>query len=561
MMICAKPRPARTTTIAAWLIGVAVLFQPLPSWALGLGGITLRSALGQPLLAEIELIGAGDAPLDAACFRLAPGSDAETGYPWLRRGRLTPDSGGRANRLILTTRTPLWDPLLEVGIDVTCGAGLSRRYTLLPQPLTEPQLAAAAASPAETPAEVSAGAEPAEPTQAASPTEKRPARRHRTRPAAGAAPAAQPPSGQAAAPATTAARKSGRRKEDRLVLGAVDEADLPSLALTVSLGDPGRIARTDAAERERWRQEQRVFFAQQSRDEAFADMQSRIRSLEEEISRLKVDASAANPPANMAAPTGAASAVAASAGEPVPRAAAASGTSPAAIGALLLSLVGSAALLALLLRRRGSRQPLPEAAETAVTAAEQPTTPAEPGADDDQSAAPGPPPPQDLPAVPVVTETPPVDDNVTHWATPDEEDSVVELADVLQALGMGGQARDTLAAYVAAHPKKAISPWLKLLQLYYDAGHKAEFEVLANQLHASFNIDVVRWDAYARSDADATIEQFAHIVERLIKLWPTPACAEYLWLLLTDNRNGQRRGLPVETIDEILMLSRVLRTR
>jgi hypothetical protein len=143
----------------------------------------------------------------------------------------------------------------------------------------------------------------------------------------------------------------------------------------------------------------------------------------------------------------------------------------------------------------------------------------------------------------------------------DEEDAVVELADVLLSLSMSAHAVETLVAYIEANPKKAITPWLKLMKMYRETGQREDFDRLAEEVMSAFNVDRISWDDFDVGNNHAGIEQYQHIEKKLVSCWGTDECLQYLKHLLADNREGTRAGFPIEVVNEILMLIGVLKTR
>ncbi|HRK10083.1 MAG TPA: hypothetical protein PKV00_03645, partial [Thauera sp.] len=141
----------------------------------------------------------------------------------------------------------------------------------------------------------------------------------------------------------------------------------------------------------------------------------------------------------------------------------------------------------------------------------------------------------------------------------DEHKSAVELADIMMSFGRLHGAAETLAEFIRGNPKQAITPWLKLLEVYRAAGLRAEFDAIANELHRTFNVNTVYWQNYdALRAVEASLEDYPHIATKLEKSWRTPECQQFLEVLLRDNRDGSRNGFPFPVIDEILLLSAIL---
>lgn len=141
----------------------------------------------------------------------------------------------------------------------------------------------------------------------------------------------------------------------------------------------------------------------------------------------------------------------------------------------------------------------------------------------------------------------------------EEHDSAVELADIMISFGRVHGAAETLADFIRSNPKQAITPWLKLMDVYRMAGMRMEFDALARQLNKTFNVKTVTWDNFdeARKPAKG-LEDLPHIVAALTESWGTRECQAYLEKLLRDNRDGAREGFPIAIIDDILALAGIL---
>ncbi len=141
----------------------------------------------------------------------------------------------------------------------------------------------------------------------------------------------------------------------------------------------------------------------------------------------------------------------------------------------------------------------------------------------------------------------------------EEHKSAVELADIMISFGRVQGAAETLAEFIRGNPREAVTPWLKLLEVYRAAGLRGEFETIAGELNKTFNVTAVNWDNYQTLRAASTsLEDLPHIAETLQRSWRTTACQRYLQQLLRDNRDGTRVGFPFTVIDEILTLSAIL---
>ena len=104
----------------------------MPALAMGLGNIDVRSGLGQPLSAQIELY---DAPqrLDAGCFRLLQSQNDLPFAPLKAAIKLQQNQNGHAQLEISTYQT-LNEPIILLNLVDECEQQISREYTLLLDP-------------------------------------------------------------------------------------------------------------------------------------------------------------------------------------------------------------------------------------------------------------------------------------------------------------------------------------------------------------------------------------------------------------------------------------------
>ncbi len=338
------------------------------------------------------------------------------------------------------------------------------------------------------------------------------------------------------------------------MLGAGAPSPDDRLRLSTELTSFGRIGSTSNEEREQLRREQNVLMAVDRTIVAQLELNERIRQLEDAQRRMAEQARAeagATPDAGDAA--------------------AAKPDSDERewlyLAAMLagLSLLLAVALLAL--RRRTNRTiEINESAGAGEAAAplskiepaestEAPATTAQSGSEPSISAtaaelrgAEGAVVAAPQPAVPLPDEE-----------AAEEHESAIELAEIMMGFGRVQGAAETLAEFIQSNPKKSVTPWLKLLEVYRAAGLRSDFDALARQLNKTFNVKSVTWDTFDEARAASkSIEQMPHLAKTLTDLWGTPACQAYLEKLLRDNRDGTREGFPLSAIDEILVLAAIL---
>jgi hypothetical protein len=231
---------------------------------------------------------------------------------------------------------------------------------------------------------------------------------------------------------------------------------------------------------------------------------------------------------------------------------------------------GIAAGLAHMLSRRSARQnevelPLAIAGNHhAVTA--RPATPVLVSAsagrpDSPRSAVAAPPSDVDIPL-----DDSPLDDNptsVTNQQTVEidfnDGNSALELAEIMLSFGRIKGAAETLAMHIEENAPNNIQPWSLLLDLYRRSNMHSEFEALAEQMRHKFNVRIPAWaDSTTPVSGLKSLEDYAHVVWRINNCWGEQECMDYLYELVLDNRSGNRGGFPLEVVEEIALLMRVL---
>ncbi len=148
--------------LTAQLVAGAMLALPIWVHAAGLGKLTVKSALGQPLSAEIELLVADKAELDSLNASLASGEaykDAQIEFaPVLSTLQFSIEKRADGRPILkLTSSRPVNDPFMDMLIELNWASGrLLREYTVLLDPpgIAAPQtVAPVAISAPETRAE------------------------------------------------------------------------------------------------------------------------------------------------------------------------------------------------------------------------------------------------------------------------------------------------------------------------------------------------------------------------------------------------------------------------
>lgn len=175
---------------------LSLLLLPSGAWALGLGGIRPESALNQPFVGEIDLLGANPDQLDSVKVVLAQDAEfAKRGterQDFLSKLRFKPQISARGKMVVRVTSTePIREPYMDFLVEVIWPTGrLVKGYTVLLDP---PVTARRSPPPAEPPVARTTAAAPSA-TRAQAPT---------------TAPAVTPPARSAVRPVTSAAAEAG----------------------------------------------------------------------------------------------------------------------------------------------------------------------------------------------------------------------------------------------------------------------------------------------------------------------------------------------------------------
>jgi pilus assembly protein FimV len=156
----------RAITIVTFGLLAGAIALPGPVLALGLGKLTVDSALGQPLSARIELTSATREELDTLTARVAdPTLYRENNLTYqaaLARTRITVDNSGPTPVLKVTSPVSVQEPFLDLMIEMNWASGrVVREYTFLldppgtgatmvAEPTTPARAGTAAAPPART---------------------------------------------------------------------------------------------------------------------------------------------------------------------------------------------------------------------------------------------------------------------------------------------------------------------------------------------------------------------------------------------------------------------------
>jgi hypothetical protein len=589
----------------ASIVALTAALTPALANAIGFGEIALHSRIGEPLMAEVPIVSnSSETPL-AACFSMVAlrGSD----FPVVTAAKPRLIKRGSSYILQIVGDRPISEPVFAIGVRANCGYDFERQYVLMPEPPIELAQAyggsptsAAPVRPAGTtsqwlaregdtleaiaearapnnPAErrrLLAGLKrtnpelesdtplaegtivqmpqvqrkrPAPPPKAAADTALTSASQAEARPPRQAAAPTRQPKAPPAAPAASGGA-------DRLVLGAAaGEPPQPKTA-----GNSGSTSLTETEER-LLKLETTLHRLTQEIEKMDQAIDLATKALEAQ-SHLQM-AQNMQPPAAPAPGV----AIQSAAAKPAASSNWLELLLSAAIGAGLS--IGMAQFLGRRRRYPGDEEvPLAFSGYRNEATPSLPPRPAEPVTQTPLPEAPAlrstdTPPPLEAVAPPQVEEC-----DIPLQLEPDviearseDEHSVLELAEIMLAFGRLRGAADTLAEHIDQTMPKSFEPWNMLLDLYRRGGMRQEFEELAPKMRIRFNAQIPDWNESSTPISGLkTLEDFPHVIQQACKLWGSQAGVDYLYGLVHDTRAGQRNGFPLEVVEEIALLIRIL---
>lgn len=586
------------------LAAIAAALTAGQSLAAGFGEISLQSRIGEPLRAEIPLVG-DDSGIATACFRLAPLKNSD--LPVLTAARIRLLRVGDGYRIIIAGSKAIQDPAFVIALRADCGVELERDYVLMPQPPVALPLAETAESVGQRPSHpqnpasnpgpgrslsafdgdtLESIAESLAPDDAArrrrllaglrranpdleidQPLEAGARVRMPERPRRAAAPKAAAsdnanPSGTAKPDTTATARAIAKPAErsprgDRLVLGAPPEE-------SAAREKPGTLKATLPEVEERiLRMETTLNLLNQQVEKLNQAMNlaTEALALQQQLQMAQsLQAPPQPPPATITLPP-----------PPLPQR-----PESGHWIELLASALAGGVLVALAAHRLGRRPrsaaepPPPQPPAQRDTTAETPATPGMPAgtaplrrAETVRTTAPvsdeidfilGDPSQPPLPAASAAPANTPGEDMIV-----DESESALQLAEIMLSFGRVRGAADSLASFIEHSAPDRIEPWLMLLNLYRRGDMQPEYETLMRRIGRRFNFQVPEWEqSQTPISGLKSLEDYGHVTRRLTLSWGTQASHDFLHGLIQDNRQGQRAGFPLEVVEEIALLLRVL---
>jgi hypothetical protein len=485
-----------------FLLGLGLGFAGSAA-GLGLGELDVRSSLGEPLHATVNILDPGETTAQE-CFSLAPSEGSIA--PSLRAQLSLEQSGGKT---LLHIRTPysVNDPIAQFALVSACEGRLQRDYVILLDPPA--QITPAIIETAPAAAERSVPIAP--PAPRATPPQRQ---AKRTPPAATSQPASD--SRQAGAPSAQAAASDSA---PRLVLSGKRKPSLAgaelALRLDTNLPDPTRFRPQGLTDTE-------LSDENTALSRKLAHLEAQMLALQKRNAELE-----ARLPAAPATATPAAS-------QPVKW--------PLAL--LIMGLLTGAGTLAVWLRRRKQ-----EPVNYMVDDWTRPST----------IAMPGSPKPATVP-VPTPNEMQPAPERMPEIAQPvlpestEIKDDILDQAEVYMAHGHGELAVHLLQEHLRDAPGESPVPWLLLLDLLHREGDTENYAAASAECRRHFNINLSGHPVSQDNEIGMGLEAYPHLLDELVEKWRSPDLDDFFKDLIYDHRGGTRMGFEPSAYRDLLLL-------
>jgi hypothetical protein len=136
------------------------------------------------------------------------------------------------------------------------------------------------------------------------------------------------------------------------------------------------------------------------------------------------------------------------------------------------------------------------------------------------------------------------------------EHNVLDHADVFLSHGRTSLAIQLLQNHLLEFPKQSVTIWMFLLDLLTKENLQAVYEQTALECKEYFNVQIAEFSK-SENDLNHSLESFPRITAGLQQAWGTPAALVYLDDLIYNSRLEIRVGFHKNVIEELLLLKNV----
>nr|WP_315468391.1 hypothetical protein [uncultured Undibacterium sp.] len=137
---------------------------------------------------------------------------------------------------------------------------------------------------------------------------------------------------------------------------------------------------------------------------------------------------------------------------------------------------------------------------------------------------------------------------------------VEEISDVTQeaefwiSMNDPQRAIEILAAQEQVEQPDSPVPWLFLLDLYRTVKDRNKYDILRDRFIVFFNANIPEFDTDLSQMPSRQLEDFPHLMQKICDGWNSNGIIPYLESLLVDDREGKRAGFDLPVYRDILML-------
>lgn len=498
----------------------------LPAYALGLGDLTVTSSLGQPLNAQIALLGPA-ADFNPDCFNVVSANDTALALPGDISVQL--ERTGEHARLRIQTRQAINEPAIMFKVAVACPERIQRDYAALIDPPAAPTSVPVVADNAKTTTDANR-----ESIDASRP-EAKPRR---------------PQSFAAAAHASPPNRKAAARRHAKY-LAIAPTSDGPKLVLsggrrTYSPASAQLALYMDVSMLNLDRRAEASPLAPTELTDENTALSRKVAHLEELLGALQ----------KRNAELEQTRAKAAEKGHPVVASAAQKPSERSGwlyfVGGFVLLASG----VAYALYRRRQQEAAEQYSDTEIwRASASSVAKSATGVNREQGPALKAP-PLDQPAKPAIVPAETALSSAPGEGT-EVKDSVADEVEVFVAHGHSDLAIHMLEDHIEKAPEESPVPWLLLLDLLRREGAESKYENYRQKCKLHFNVAMPAYSEAEMIPGDHGLESFVHIMSELVRLWPTDQADAYLDDLIYDRRGGSRMGFDPATYRDIVLLKAI----
>lgn len=146
------------------------------------------------------------------------------------------------------------------------------------------------------------------------------------------------------------------------------------------------------------------------------------------------------------------------------------------------------------------------------------------------------------------------------FSTKGQSVKVEEISDVTQEAEFWISVNDPQRAIEILEPLADVEqpespvPWLYLIDLYRVTANKEKYDALRDRFIVFFNANVPEFEVDPATLPSRHLDDFEHLMNRICNMWNTNDMLPFLESLLVDDRDGKRMGFELPVYRDILLL-------